>query len=216
MTKQRIIVMRGYPYSGKTTAALGILKYAARPTAILCRDDLRAMLFDAERVDKERERVLTRVQMGALGSLLDSGMDVIIDDCNLARSHARRYAKTAIGRDIDFVLEDVSTRYEKCLLRKPSDGRVSAESVRRMAEEHPIAQWPTASDIMDDARKQLVVSHAPRVNRSVFGPVAAGLVKPHGGPAGFVSEPVPGDGIRVDAVTKDGDEVHYIHPRFRR
>jgi tRNA uridine 5-carbamoylmethylation protein Kti12 len=197
MIDQRITVMRGYPYSGKTTAALRVLKGAERPTSILCRDDLRALLFDAEKVDQNRERVLTRVQMGALGILLDSGMDVIIDDCNLTRGHVRRYAKMAILRDVEFVVEDVPTPLPRCYFQRPKDGRVTEESMRRMAEEHPIPHWPSATAILRDADDRLKSSPAKRVNRSVFGPVAAGLVKPHGGPAGMVGRPIAGDGISM-------------------
>jgi tRNA uridine 5-carbamoylmethylation protein Kti12 len=158
---QQIICMRGYPKAGKTVAARDIILDDRRDVAIVSRDQLRLMMFDEDKVEPERERIITRVEMATAVTLLRSNMTVVIDDTNLARKHIRRFARLAESmaeenREVEFYIYSIETPLEKCLERnnyRPGS-RLTDESIRRIAAEHPIDGWPTAEQIINEVQNR--------------------------------------------------------------
>lgn len=100
-----IIIMRGLPGSGKTTAALEYIETHAGFTVRLSRDDARASLFSFDGVgNAEQEQVITRIHEEAALLALGRGHDVLLDATNLNPQFIRPWFKIAkrAGADVKF------------------------------------------------------------------------------------------------------------------
>lgn len=100
-----IIIMRGLPGSGKTTAALEYVETHAGFTVRLSRDDARASLFGFDGVgNAEQEQVITRIHEEAALLALGRGHDVLLDATNLNPQFIRPWFKIAkrAGADVKF------------------------------------------------------------------------------------------------------------------
>ena len=75
-----LIIIRGLPGCGKTTAARK-MKFTLRVN----RDDLRAMLLETWNYEeRELEDLVTRMQFSCIQTALLSGFDTVCDDTNLS------------------------------------------------------------------------------------------------------------------------------------
>lgn len=103
-----LVITRGLPASGKSTWARGWTAQAPH-RARVNRDDLRAMLFCAAGVLPHwQEEAVSAAQLAAAEALLRSGTDVVVDDTNLRRRHARRWAELAARTGAGFGTHDLT------------------------------------------------------------------------------------------------------------
>jgi predicted kinase len=100
--KQQIIMMRGLPGSGKTTAAKALLKEHPNQFKRINKDDLRAML-DNGKWSKENEEFVLEIRDTLILAAFGQGYSVIVDDTNLDPKHEARL------REIIEVYNDVNT-----------------------------------------------------------------------------------------------------------
>lgn len=140
-----LIITRGYPGSGKTTRALDwVNEYPTRRVRVN-RDDLRQTLFG--KVVGVDEKTVTVAQRAAVTALLKAGKDVIVDDTNLRLRSAREWNDLAVQLGVKFLVWDVKTDVETCVLRDQDrmsmGGRyVGSRVIRDFAKRYPLKNWP--------------------------------------------------------------------------
>lgn len=113
-----LLITRGLPASGKTTVARAWVAEDPERRARVNRDDLRAMLFDAEGVlPWGQEEVVSTAQQRAVRALLKRGISVIVDDTNLRMKYARNWATLAYEMGAEFEVVDLLTDVDECVQR---------------------------------------------------------------------------------------------------
>lgn len=81
---KKVIITKGLPASGKTTWAKGMVEKEHYKR--ISKDDLRLML-DNSRWSKENEKIIVSCRNKILIELLQSGVNVIVDDTNFEHKH---------------------------------------------------------------------------------------------------------------------------------
>lgn len=133
--KQRIILTKGLPASGKTTYAKELIKKEPNKWKRINKDDLRAM-FDDGKWSKENEKFIINTRDVLLHQALIDGYNVIIDDTNLSPKHWNHIAEIIknLPPEIDVEMElkdftDVSV--DECIKRDQKRMNYVGEKVIR-------------------------------------------------------------------------------------
>ena len=121
----KIIMTKGLPGSGKTTWAFEYLEKDPN-TVLVCKDDLRAMMFNSAHTGK-REGFVLGVRDFIVSEALKKGRNVIVHDTNFNPIHEKRLRALSVQYKSDFIIQDfTSTPIEVCikqdLLRPDSVG----------------------------------------------------------------------------------------------
>lgn len=132
MTK--LVIFRGLPASGKTTAARLWVAADIANRARVNRDDLRQMLHYGYDPDAERYVRVARDRL--VKALLDQGVSVACDDTNLSQKVARSLARIGRHAGATVHVRDLSdVDVELCVLRdadRPDGVRVGEQVIRDM------------------------------------------------------------------------------------
>lgn len=130
-----LYMTRGLPASGKTTWALDHQNTSTRPTKIVCKDDLRAML-DNGVFSKKNESLVHLVQTQIVSEALAAGYDVVVADTNLFDKHEQHW-RTVAGRfGAEFILKDhfLEVSVQDCIRRdKQREKTVGKRVITKMA-----------------------------------------------------------------------------------
>ena len=136
--------MRGYPGSGKSTAAR---EMASRTGAsIVCRDTIRHTMFG--RYTNVDEAAVTSMELAQVTNLLSLGKDVIVDAMHLNPRYLCKWATVAAEYSADWDVYDVLTEPAECIVndadidRARSGKRVGHEVITRLATRWPMNEWP--------------------------------------------------------------------------
>ena len=116
-----LTIFRGLPASGKTTLARRMLATRELGSIVrLNRDDLRRMGIDPEyrRPVHHAEQAITILRDSALGALLESGVDVIVDDTNMRAKYMRGLMRIAesVGADVE-IIDCTDIPLDECIRR---------------------------------------------------------------------------------------------------
>jgi predicted kinase len=138
--KQIMIIMRGIPGSGKSTAANELkqvlLAVGAREVGIFSTDDFwyreKSGIYDwdAKKIGVAHNWNQTRVK-----NAIAAGMHVIVDNTNLDGFALMPYFDMAARYDLDVIMHTVDTPVETCIERqkdRPEDRRVPENVIRDM------------------------------------------------------------------------------------
>lgn len=145
----KLICMRGYPGSGKSTRAEQIRVETG--AEIVNRDKIRMMLlgvwFTGKAEDEDRVTVVERAMVDAF---LSAGKDVVVDATHLNPAFLRAWAKLAWEKRAEFEVRDVKTLAADCIDRDVARGErggraVGAKVIERMARRFPMHKWPTVT-----------------------------------------------------------------------
>lgn len=101
----KLIMCKGLPASGKSTWAKEKVLNSNGKIKRINKDDLRAMI-DAGQWSKGREKDILTMRDVTITTWLLSGLDVIVDDTNLAPKHETRLKRIAKEYDAEFVIKD--------------------------------------------------------------------------------------------------------------
>lgn len=126
----KLIMTKGLPASGKSTwAKEQVLKSKGR-TKRINKDDLRAMV-DAGEWSKANEKIILHTRDGLICQYLSSGLDVIVDDTNLAPNHERDLRMIAYAfTQCEFVIKDFTdVPLVECLKRDAERANSVGEKV---------------------------------------------------------------------------------------
>lgn len=134
MNKNKIMVLRGLPASGKTTFAKTLVKQGWIRTN---KDDIRADLFpnytrkDEKKVVKERNRLIL--------DAFRRGYNVVVDDTNLNPVHLKDIATLAREQNVDFEVNDsfLDVPLLECIERdKKRENPVGQQVIRDMFHQY--------------------------------------------------------------------------------
>ncbi|WP_047891763.1 AAA family ATPase [Micromonospora sp. RV43] len=123
MTRRpRLTATRGLPASGKTTFARHLQAEAVeqgRFVARCNRDEIRDQLHGSRTYDKAAEEQVTIAQQAQVEHLLRAGVDVVVDDMNLAADYVKTWIEIAVRTGADFELRDefLMVPLETCIAR---------------------------------------------------------------------------------------------------
>ena len=133
---KKILLYRGLPASGKSTAARKMLDEYPGQYKRINKDDLRAML-DNGHFSRGNEKIVLKMRDMLILQALAEGKHVIIDDTNIHPKHALRISELVKGQAevevIDFMHVDVETCIARDLARPKSVGE---RVIRRMWKEY--------------------------------------------------------------------------------
>ena len=132
----RLIMMKGLPASGKTTWARDMVAKSEGRCKRVCKDDLRDML-DAGQYSQRNEAYVLKVRDSLVKAFLAEGLDVIVDDTNLAPKHESRLRQLAKIRKSSFeVMDFTGVPIDECIRRDSKrDRRVGPMVIRRMYDQ---------------------------------------------------------------------------------
>lgn len=118
--KQKVIITKGLPASGKTTWAKKWVESHQGHWKRINKDDLRAML-DAGIWSKANEKTILLLRDHIMDTLLVGGYSVIIDDTNLHPKHEeqiRGEVMELMGKDVKVEVKDfTNVSLEECIKR---------------------------------------------------------------------------------------------------
>lgn len=130
-----VVINRGIPGSGKSTYAR---KWVFEGTpqnrrARVNRDDIRKQLYGVDFGVPVEETVVTAVEHAMIRAMLERGVSVIVDDCNISQRYITNFTKIAneFGAAVRVNVIDVplETALERNRLRHESGGRFVPEHV---------------------------------------------------------------------------------------
>lgn len=113
-----LIITRGLPGSGKSTAAAAWVTGDEQWRARINRDDLRIMCHGRWLGTPAQEAIVTGLQHNGIRAALANGTSVIVDDTNLAASVVNTLGSIALDMDADFeIWEFRNVPLEVCIAR---------------------------------------------------------------------------------------------------
>ena len=128
----RLIITRGLPASGKSTFARKLQPWVVRVN----RDDLRRMLHGEALFTDRAEHQVSIASYTLVDALLGAGMEVCVDDTNLAPRIVRDWAGLANRHGATFEVHDFTdVPVEECIRRdasRPAPERVGETAIRSM------------------------------------------------------------------------------------
>lgn len=133
----KLIMMKGLPASGKSTWAKEQIEKSNGKIKRVNKDDLRAMI-DADKWSKGREKEIIKIRNISIKFCLTSGLDVIVDDTNLAPKHESKLREIAKSYEAKFEIKDFSSVpvYE-CIRRDAlREKSVGSEVITKMYYQH--------------------------------------------------------------------------------
>ncbi|MGH1563070.1 AAA family ATPase [Mumia sp. DW29H23] len=138
-----LLITRGYPGSGKTTAARDWVAREPHQRTRVNRDDLRRSLFGVSHgLFHDQEKTVTRVEFAMVRSLLRAGRDVVVDDTNLRLRFARDWCDLATALGADFEVLDVTTDVEQCVKNDAARPEPVGEQIVRGFAARYRMPWP--------------------------------------------------------------------------
>lgn len=138
----KVIMTRGLPASGKTWWAKNYQSEHLNTTRVN-KDDLRSMMH-LGKWSKQNEKLVLAARDAIIGSSLQSGYDVIVDDTNFEKKHIDAVSAISMLHSAEFEIKDFYTPVEDCIerdsKRAASVGREVIMSMwRRYVQEPPKA-----------------------------------------------------------------------------
>lgn len=147
-----VLMMRGYPGSGKSTLAAGLV---AQGYVRVNRHDLRHMISGTYRFrHADVEDAVTRAERAIVRDALAGGKNVVIDDNNLVRKEAKRWAALAVEYGAGFIVQDVSTPVDECVRRDAlrTDRQNGETMIRSFSSRFKPSQWWDPEELLIEVR----------------------------------------------------------------
>jgi predicted kinase len=114
-----LVINRGIPGSGKSTYARKWV-FDGTPRnrrARVNRDDIRKQLYGVDFGVPVEETAVTAVEDAMIRSLLERGISVIVDDCNIAQRYINRFTKIANEFDAEVSVNLINVELEVAIER---------------------------------------------------------------------------------------------------
>lgn len=160
-------IYRGFPASGKTTAARKAVAKSPHDTVEINRDNTRELIGVVGKFgNTHQENLVTEINSAILSDCLKEGKNIIVSDTNLRVRYVKNYVRQALIHNyiIDIVdfndvpLEELVARDNG---RKDSVGE---EVIRDMWRKFPYSRWKSADSIISEVKNTLDNDHAPVEN----------------------------------------------------
>lgn len=138
---QKVIIYKGLPGSGKTTAARKVQEDNPGQYVRVNKDDLRAMMFNGKH-SWAREHVVKNVRDTIINEALHSGYSVIVDDTNLNPDHPERI-KNLVNKINYFRGSEISVKEDTSFLSVPLEECIKRDLKRgeKVGEKVIVGMW---------------------------------------------------------------------------
>lgn len=146
----KLIMMKGLPASGKSTAAKELVKDNLGNYKRINRDDLRAMI-DNGKWSKHNEKSIIGAEKVLAGMYLRTGYNVIIDDCNLSQKNYELWFNFAseIGATFE-VVDFTHIPIDECIKRdQKRPNYVGEKVIKKMYNEFLAVPTPIIPKVLD-------------------------------------------------------------------
>ena len=129
--KNKLVVLRGLPGSGKTTFAKQLVDRFGYKR--FNKDDLKEML-DNGFYSRKNEAFITEVMYTMITMALKNKFDVIVDNVNFHPYHLRRCTDIAEKSEAELVIHNFEASLEVCIERdlQRTKGRVGKETIEKI------------------------------------------------------------------------------------
>lgn len=138
-----VTITQGLPASGKTTAALDLVRASNGRVRRVNLDALRLMLDDNDgtrRLDRAHEEVVLAVQDAAILAAVDAGYDVVVDNTHLVARLPNRYKRLLASRDVKFaVIDCTQVPVDECVRRDADRSNAVGEQLIRSMNERMLS-----------------------------------------------------------------------------
>ena len=115
--KQKLIMTKGLPASGKSTWAKEQVEKSGGKIKRVNMDDLRNMI-DAGKFSKERENEIQTIQERLVAEYLITRRTIIVDNTHLAPKWESKWRELANDYDVEFEIKDFTdVGYKTCVER---------------------------------------------------------------------------------------------------
>jgi predicted kinase len=136
--RQTMLMLSGLPGSGKSRIAQGwLLDEGDNPRARINYDDLRIELLGPDfKYNRKDEEIVKKTATLRAEKLIESGYDLVIDNCNLFEGARARWEAMAKRYAMDLIRQDVDTPLNVCIAqdkRREGRARVGRAVIERMA-----------------------------------------------------------------------------------
>lgn len=133
MNKNKLLVLKGLPASGKSTEAFRLVKEEGYKR--VNKDDLRAMI-DGGKWSKQKEEEIRFAEYSLVRGMLQMGHNVVVDDTNFAWEKV--WETIANDEKADFEIKFFDVPVMECIERdsKRGDKSVGAEVIMRMYNQY--------------------------------------------------------------------------------
>lgn len=151
-------ITQGLPASGKTTAALELVRTSGGRARRVNLDSLRLMFDNTDgsaRHGRAHEDVVLAAQDAAIVAAVDAGFDVVIDNTHLVARLPNRYKRLLASRDVEFaVIDCTEVPVEECVRRDAERANSVGEKLIRSMHERMLSArksgWRLTADWMND------------------------------------------------------------------
>lgn len=133
MNKNKLVVFKGLPASGKSTEAFRLVKEEGYKR--VNKDELRSMIDNGKWSKSNEERIL-KIERNIVSDLIDLGYNVVVDSTNFA--HEDKWRQLAEEANVEFEVKFFDTPVMECIERdaKRGDKSVGAEVIMRMYNQY--------------------------------------------------------------------------------
>lgn len=114
MNKQKLVIMRGLPASGKSTYAKQLVEEQGYKR--INKDDLRAMIDNGKWSEKNEEEILN-FQTRMIELWLSMHHSVVVDDTNFSERHIKRFNNIADNHKVEMEIKFIDTPLWECIER---------------------------------------------------------------------------------------------------
>lgn len=168
----KVIMMKGLPASGKSTAAKDmVLNHPSKMMGRVNRDDLRAMVFCGEWTGK-REELIIEMEQACAKILLRANHGVVIDDTNLTDKTQRMWDIFAKTHQAKFEEQYLDVPIQECIARDAlrGDKSVGPAVINRLAlagghinfGDKPIVWVDIDGSIADGTHRESLIAEKPK------------------------------------------------------
>ncbi|MGO2150835.1 MAG: AAA family ATPase [Microbacterium gubbeenense] len=152
----RIILTRGLPGSGKTTAAKAWVANDPENRRRVSRDDLREMMFGESGVlDRRKEQAITEAEDHLVRDSLSRGKDVIVDAMHLRRRYVTRWERMGEVELVEFPVPLAELEGRSLRRHKQGERTVDVGVVHKIAKRFGIKADGELPVIELDERRQV-------------------------------------------------------------
>lgn len=153
--KNKIIVTRGIPASGKTTWATKWVQEAPNRVNIN-RDDIRVMLGYPPIGNFEQEKMISNVQDAMLKAAISEKKDIVISDTNLRDKFAINYFITGLLNDYEVSYKDFPIDVNKAVKwDNQREDHVGEQVIRTINQKFPVKNWSSTEKMRDKAQAKI-------------------------------------------------------------
>lgn len=141
-----VYIYRGYSGSGKSTRVREAV--ATWGGIIVSRDLIRPQISGKPGktvLDNAGESLVTKIEKAQITAAVKAGVNVYVDNTNLDKRFASKYADLAVSLGTDFQVMDVDASVATCKARnaqRPEHDQVPEHVIDRQAKRFPLP-WPT-------------------------------------------------------------------------